>query len=228
MKRRLVLGAAALAAVGCTHMLVPPEIKPNELHVDEKPGLFSGNLRFGPFRAMAIDKGWTHGSSDEGSRWFGTQVTQTAAQQDYSFRYEEDGQPARLVACRAAYRGSTTDTRLGKGVHASSSEGQETLDCKFGPAGAPAPDGILRLVDDTGRVELGELKLDVRGNHEFDGFTHVAQPIGWVMTSESQPVAAVDTNLIGAWMKKDLAGPMRTAAGLGSTILLLYKQQQPH
>ncbi len=219
--------AAALLLLlsgACAHMQVPPELRDGVLPVEEKPGFFSGNLRFGPFKALDIDKGFTHGGT---SSWFGV-YSSTEQTQDYSFRFEEPGQPPRLVQCRAAYRGQSTELHLGRNLTVGSNEGRQTLDCKFGPDGAPAPDGILRLADGgPGRLELHETVLEVNLNDEFDNGARSSKPIGYVLTSRGQPVAAVDTNVVGAWMKRDLAPAERTASGLGSAILLLYQPQEP-
>jgi hypothetical protein len=225
MNRILIAVLLAGALTACKHMDVPAEIKGDAIPIDEKPGIFSGNLRFGPFKALDIDKGWIHGGSST-TTWF-SKVTETELSQDFSFRFEEQGQAGLVVACRAGYVGSKSETKL-FGAKITSSEGNHTLDCKFGAAGAAAPDGILRLSDEgPGRLELHETVFEVMANNRFEGGATSTNPLGYVLSNNGQAVAAVDKNMVGAWMKKDIAGALRTGAGLGSAILLLYQPQEP-
>jgi hypothetical protein len=223
---KLVLVATALALLsGCAHMRVPAELKSNEIPVDETPGLFSGNLRFGPFKAAAIDKGWTRGSS-----WTfgvaGVAFGKDALHQDYSFRFEEQGQTPRDVACRAAYRGSHLE--IGRNLRGT--EGQQTLECKFAPKDATAPEGILRLgfEQGPGRLEFGETVLELHPNHSFEGKSFEASDaLGYVIHLKGEPVAAIDRNKTGAWMKPELDAKVRSAAALAASILYVYRPQEP-
>jgi hypothetical protein len=226
MKPTATLSLALLCA--CAHMQVPAELKSSEIPVDETPGLFSGNLRFGPFRAMEISKGWTHGGGSAVG-WFGVTVSETSLTQDYSFRFEEEGQPPRAVACRAAFAGSEASMHVLGGT-LRSQDGRETLDCRFGQPGAAAPDGNLRYADTdpAGRLELGGTALEFAPDFQFDGSSAISTvPLGFVVSEKGQPIAAVDRNKTGVWMRKDLDPPRRAAAGLTAAILFIYRAQRP-
>jgi hypothetical protein len=199
---------------------VPAPLREDELPVHEKPGLFGGgSLRFGDFAAREVDHGWAHGSSFTLLVW-----GKDEAHQDFSFRFEEPGQPPRGVACRAAYEGSHID--IGR-LHGQ--EGRQTLECRFGPQGAAAPEGILRLGFETGpdRLELGEVVLHISPSTTFENGGHSGAPLGYLLEQKGEPIAAVDTNKTGTWLRRDAQGPLRTGAALGTAILMIYRPQEP-
>ena len=100
---RKLLPALLACVAACSHMQVPPELKSSEIPVAETPGLFSGNFRFGPFKAVQISKGWVHGT-ESSTRWFGTvNVSEEESSQDYSFRYEEQGEKQQLAGQRGVH-----------------------------------------------------------------------------------------------------------------------------
>src|SRR5207244_10196915 len=88
LNMRKLLPALLACVAACSHMQVPPELKSSEIPVAVTPGLFSGNFRFGPFRAMEISKGFIHGGGTSVS-WLGVHHEEESNAQDYSFRYEE-------------------------------------------------------------------------------------------------------------------------------------------
>ena len=220
--------ATSLSACASASMDVPPELAGvDRMPVEGRSGWrASQRAAFGPWEATDVDRSWTKGSGWRigiGPIGGGSD----RADQEYAFRFLEDGAEIGRVGCAAVGSRSTATSRIVDVDLAA----REALECRQeGEAGEEEPlwDMVVEATNDghlEGFLRVAETRYVVSSTGSGGKFVPSSRYGFEIRDRDNRVVAAVETVNEGAVMlSPELTGRIRTTFAAAAAALLLYDE----
>lgn len=200
-------------------MAVAPELKnsSHEYIITEKPGLTGDKIRFGPYLASKIDRGFVRGSST-------TILSYKNEKKSQSYTYNFKGESSWKASCKMKGKGQTIGA-IGFGHETAlnctfSSTGKKGSTFKFSLAGPS-------LVESTGQFSTGAKDFSVAVINKVQGSNlSLGSPTGFSFYSGKRLIAAVGrTDSTGpVLLNKKLSGDEKDRVSLVMVALLLVQE----
>lgn len=210
-----------LTACATPQLQLPDELAPAErLEVEGMKRLGTAKeLRFGSYRATAIDRSWTKGSG-----WNVAGLGKNSARQRYGFRFADGEMDQGAIACETTAQRRSMDLK----VVVVDPGADVSLTCSLADS-QDSQGWALSLASSRDRHLQGEISTDLR-RYQVQaigrgGKLAPAETHGFHLLSEGRVVAAVQTNTRGTvWLAPELDPEGRRVVALTAVALLLFEE----
>lgn len=188
--------------------------------VDGPGVLGTGDVTFGPYRALDVHHGWVDSSTSKSWGW-GTPV-ETESSQEYSFRAVAADGAAYPVACRSASFESTTGAGR---VTATSSTVR--VGCTIS---GPSQGELVIDLDGGGKITVGGASFEIAALRDFEGTSvRSSSALGYAVRANGAALGAVQlVNARAVWIARGLAKEQALAVAIATSALLLFQDPRQH
>ena len=216
----LVFGVGALAACATAKMAIDPEFKNNSLvyEITEKHGLINDKIRFGPYLASNIDRGWMKGKGF-------TLMSFKSEERSQIYTYDFTGESSWEAVCRMSGKSKSlgvVEFGMESGLNCDfTSIGDKKSKFNFSLVGTS-------LVEAEGEFSAGAEDFRVVVIDKIEGSSfRLGSPIGYSFYSGNKIVAGVDImNSAGPVLfDKELSGDIKDRVSLVMVALLIFQEK---